>query len=142
MNWCEYFADRANQRFAAAKPSTPYLAPQILVDVDHSMEIMTEETFGPAHGIMKVATDEDAIRLMNDSPFGLTASIWTADADAAARIGDRIETGTVYMNRADYLDPALAWVGVKESGRGVTLSGVGYERLTRPKSFHFRTRTS
>ena len=124
--------------FAAAKVGTPYLAPQLLVDVDHTMSIMRDETFGPAHGIMKVASDEEAIRLMNDSPFGLTASIWTADMRAAERIGDLVETGTVYMNRADYLDPALAWVGVKESGRGVTLSKVGYEHLTRPKSFHLR----
>ena len=128
-------------RFAADRPGSPYLAPQLLVDVDHSMEIMTEETFGPAHGIMKVKSDEEAIRLMNDSPFGLTASIWTEDVAAAERIGDRIETGTIFMNRADYLDPALAWVGVKETGRGVTLSKVGYEHLTRPKSFHLRTKT-
>lgn len=127
--------------FAAAKPGTPYVAPQILVGVDHSMRIMTEETFGPAHGIMKVRSDDEATGLMNDSPFGLTASIWTEDVEAAERIGDNIQTGTVYMNRADYLDPALAWVGVKETGRGVTLSKVGYEHLTRPKSFHLRTRT-
>ena len=106
------------------------------------MVIMTEETFRPAHGVMKVKSDAEAIQLMNDSPFGLTASVWTEDADAAKAIGDSIQTGTVYMNRADYLDPALAWVGVKESGRGVTLSRVGYEHLTRPKSFHLRTKTS
>jgi acyl-CoA reductase-like NAD-dependent aldehyde dehydrogenase len=129
--------------FGAAKGAgSAYLAPQLLVGVDHSMKIMTEETFGPAHGVMKVKSDEEAIRLMNDSPFGLTASIWTEDRLAAERIGDAIETGTVYMNRADYLDPALAWVGVKESGRGVTLSKVGYEHLTRPKSFHLRVKTS
>jgi acyl-CoA reductase-like NAD-dependent aldehyde dehydrogenase len=128
--------------FGAAKGAgSPYLAPQLLTGVDHSMKIMMEETFGPAHGIMKVKSDEEAIRLMNDSPFGLTASIWTEDVAAAERIGDLIETGTVYMNRADYLDPALAWVGVKETGRGVTLSKVGYEHLTRPKSFHFRVKT-
>ena len=130
------------KKFARAKAGSPYLAPQLLTGVDHSMAIMTEETFGPAHGVMKVASDAEAIGLMNDSPFGLTASVWTADEDAAKAIGDRIETGTVYMNRADYLDPALAWVGVKESGRGVTLSKVGYEHLTRPKSFHLRTRTA
>ena len=130
------------KRFAADKAGSPYLAPQLLTGVDHSMEIMTEETFGPAHGVMKVKSDEEAIRLMNDSPFGLTASVWTEDLEAAERIGDAIETGTWYMNRADYLDPALAWVGVKESGRGVTLSKVGYEHLTRPKSFHLRTRTA
>ncbi|MEX0853868.1 MAG: aldehyde dehydrogenase family protein, partial [Bauldia sp.] len=106
------------------------------------MRIMREETFGPAHGVMKVKSDEEAIDLMNDSPFGLTAAIWTEDVGAAKSIGDRIETGTVYMNRADYVDPALAWVGVKQSGRGASLSRVGYEHLTRPKSFHLRTRTA
>jgi acyl-CoA reductase-like NAD-dependent aldehyde dehydrogenase len=128
------------KNFAASKPGTPYLAPQLLAHVDHSMDIMMEETFGPAHGIMKVSSDAEAIRLMNDSPYGLTASIWTADEDAAKSIGDHVQTGTVYMNRADYLEPGLAWVGVKESGRGATLSRVGYEHLTRPKSFHLRTK--
>jgi acyl-CoA reductase-like NAD-dependent aldehyde dehydrogenase len=128
-------------RFAADKAGTPYLAPQLLANVDHSMQIMRDETFGPAHGVMKVKSDEEAIQLMNDSPFGLTASVWTADEDAALAIGDKIETGTVFMNRADYVDPALAWTGVKESGRGATLSRVGYEHLTRPKSFHLRTKT-
>ena len=129
------------KRFASSKAGTPYLAPQLLANVDHSMAIMMEETFGPAHGVMKVKSDAEAIRLMNDSPYGLTASVWTEDVDAAKAIGDKMQTGTVYMNRADYLDPALAWVGVKESGRGVTLSRVGYEHLTRPKSFHLRTKT-
>ncbi len=117
-----------------------YMAPQILVDVDHGMELMREETFGPVVGVMKVSGDEEAVRLMNDSPYGLTASIWTADEDAALSLGDRLETGTVFMNRCDYLDPALAWVGVKSSGRGCTLSPLGYAHLTRPKSFHLRTR--
>ncbi len=125
--------------FPADKPGTPYLAPQVLVDVDHSMGVMSEESFGPVIGIMKVKSDEEAIRLMNDSQYGLTAALWTMDEKAAAKIGDAIETGTVYMNRCDYLDPALAWVGIKDSGRGATLSRVGYEMLTRPKSFHFRT---
>ncbi|MCH8001216.1 MAG: aldehyde dehydrogenase family protein [Proteobacteria bacterium] len=125
--------------FAADAAGTPYLAPQILVDVDHSMRVMTEESFGPVVGIMKVASDEEAVALMNDSDFGLTASIWTTDEDAAIAIGDRVETGTWFMNRADYLDPALAWTGVKDSGRGCSLSRVGYEQLTRPKSFHLRT---
>ncbi len=125
--------------FPANEEGTPYLAPQILVDVDHSMRVMTEESFGPVAGIMKVASDEEAVALMNDSDFGLTASIWTADEDAAVAIGDRVETGTWFMNRADYLDPALAWTGVKDSGRGCSLSRVGYEQLTRPKSFHLRT---
>jgi acyl-CoA reductase-like NAD-dependent aldehyde dehydrogenase len=89
-------------------------------------------------GIMKVSSDEEAIGLMNDSEFGLTASVWTADADAALAVGERVETGTWFMNRCDYLDPALAWTGVKNSGRGCTLSVVGYESLTRPKSYHLR----
>lgn len=118
-----------------------YLAPQVLVDVDHSMAVMVEETFGPVVGIMPVRDDEEAIRLMNDSPYGLTASVWTQDEDAAASLGDRLDTGTVYMNRCDYLDPLLAWAGVKDTGRGCSLSQVAYEHLTRPKSFHLRIRT-
>ena len=125
-------------RFPEDREGTAYLAPQVLVDVDHSMDIITEETFGPAIGIMKVASDEEAVALMNDSRYGLTASIWTADEKAAIRLGNRIETGTCFMNRCDYLDPALAWTGVKDSGRGCTLSQLGYEQLTRPKSFHMR----
>jgi acyl-CoA reductase-like NAD-dependent aldehyde dehydrogenase len=125
--------------FAADKPGTPYLAPQVLVNVDHSMSVMSEESFGPVIGIMKVKNDDEAVKLMNDSKYGLTAALWTMDEKAARQIGNEIETGTVYMNRCDYLDPALAWVGVKDSGRGATLSRVGYEMLTRPKSFHFRT---
>ena len=129
-------------RFPEAKAGTPYLAPQVLVDVDHSMRFMKEETFGPAFGIMKVRSDDEAIRLINDSEFGLTAAIWTEDLEAAEAIGDRIDTGTVFMNRCDYVDPALAWTGVKATGRGASLSVVGYEQLTRPKSFHLRTKTT
>lgn len=128
-----------NRRFAMSRPGSPYLAPQVLVDVDHSHALMREETFGPAIGIMKVTSDEEAIRLMNDSDFGLTAAIYTKDLDCAEAIGDRLQTGTVFMNRCDYLDPALAWTGVKNSGRGCTLSSIGYEHLTRPKSYHLRT---
>jgi acyl-CoA reductase-like NAD-dependent aldehyde dehydrogenase len=124
--------------FARDADSSTYVAPQALVDVDHTMKVMMEETFGPVAGIMKVKDDAEAIRLMNDSPYGLTASIWTRDMDAAERIGVEIETGTVYMNRCDYLDPGLAWTGVKDTGRGATLSRVGYESLTRPKSYHLR----
>src|SRR6202045_1778636 len=124
--------------FPASAPGTPYLAPQVLVDVDHSMAIMREETFGPAVGIMKAASDEEALGLMNDSEFGLTAAIFSADAARAEALGDALETGTVFLNRCDYLDPALAWTGVKNSGRGCTLSRVGFEQLTRPKSYHFR----
>jgi acyl-CoA reductase-like NAD-dependent aldehyde dehydrogenase len=124
--------------FARDRGGSTYVAPQALVDVDHSMRVMMDETFGPVVGIMKVRDDDQAVRLMNDSPYGLTASIWTRDMDAAERIGAQIETGTVYMNRCDYLDPGLAWTGVKDTGRGATLSRVGYESLTRPKSYHLR----
>jgi acyl-CoA reductase-like NAD-dependent aldehyde dehydrogenase len=119
---------------------SPYLAPEVLTDVDHQMAVMREETFGPVVGIMKVRDDDEAIELMNDSPYGLTASVWTADADRAAAIGDRIATGTVFMNRCDYVDPGLVWTGVKDTGRGVSLSKFGYEYLTRPKSYHLRVK--
>jgi acyl-CoA reductase-like NAD-dependent aldehyde dehydrogenase len=123
---------------AGDRPGTPYMPAQILVDVDHRMKVMTEETFGPVVGIMQVGGDDEAVALMNDSRYGLTASLWTSDAEAALRIGDRIETGTFFMNRCDYLDPALAWTGVKDSGRGCTLSRLGLEAMTRPKSYHLR----
>ena len=128
------------REFPADRESTPYLAPQVLVDVDHRMKVMTEETFGPVVGLMAVNDDDEAIALMNDSRYGLTASIWTTDVDAAVSIGDRVDTGTWFLNRCDYLDPALPWTGVRDSGRGCSLSRLGYEALTRPKSFHLRTR--
>jgi len=126
------------REFAWDEPGTPYLAPQVLVDVDHGMRVMTEESFGPVVGIARVASDDEAVARMNDSEFGLTASVWTRDEDAALALGARVETGTFFMNRCDYLDPMLAWTGVKNSGRGCSLSRVGYEQLTRPKSFHLR----
>jgi len=120
------------------KPGTPYLPPEVLIDVDHGMAVMTEESFGPVVGIQPVKDDDEAVALMNDSRYGLTASIWTKDAEAALRVGERVDTGTWFMNRCDYLDPALAWTGVKDSGRGCTLSRLGLEAFTRPKSFHLR----
>jgi len=124
--------------FEAARPGTAFVAPQVLVDVNHSMEVMKEETFGPVVGIMKVSSDQEALALMNDSPYGLTASVWTASEEAFGTLSDDLEVGTVFMNRCDYLDPALPWVGVKESGRGVSLSKFGYDQLTRPKSVHMK----
>lgn len=126
------------QEYSQVRRGPTYLAPQVLTDVNHSMRIMKEETFGPAIGIMKVSSDDEAVTLMNDSPFGLTGSVWTRDRSAALAIGNRIHTGTWFMNRCDYLDPALAWTGVKDSGQGCTLSQIGYEQLTRPKSFHMK----
>ncbi len=115
-----------------------YLVPQVLTKVNHEMNFMTEETFGPCVGIMKVKDEEEAVKLMNDSPYGLTASIWTKDIEIAEKIGNKIETGTFYMNRCDYLDPALSWTGVKETGKGCSLSEVAYEKLTSPKSYHLK----
>jgi acyl-CoA reductase-like NAD-dependent aldehyde dehydrogenase len=113
----------------------------VLVGVDHSMPIMRQETFGPAVGIMRVDSDDDAVRLMNDSEFGLTAALYSSDVAQAEALADALDTGTVFLNRCDYLDPALAWTGVKNSGRGCTLSRVGFEQLTRPKSYHFKVTT-
>jgi acyl-CoA reductase-like NAD-dependent aldehyde dehydrogenase len=115
-----------------------YLMPQVLTDVDHSMAVMREETFGPVAGIMRVGGDEEAVRLMNDSAYGLTASIWTSDLEAAERLALQVEAGTVYANRCDYLDPILAWTGVKDSGRGASLGRYGFDSVTRPKSLHLR----
>ncbi len=119
-----------------------YLMPQILTNVTNEMRVMRDESFGPVVGIMKVSSDEEAITLMNDSEFGLTASLWTADPERAAAIGAELETGTVFMNRADYLDPGLCWTGCKNTGRGGALSVIGFQNLTHPKSYHLKKVTS
>ena len=124
--------------FPCCRAGTPYLAPQVLIDVNHSMRVMQEESFGPVVGIMPVTSDAAAIHLMNDSDFGLTASVWTRDEQAAIAIGQQVETGTFFMNRCDYLDPALVWTGVKDTGRGGSLSVYGYDAVTRLKSFHLK----
>jgi len=125
--------------FPLDKPGSAYLAPQLLTEVNHTMRVMTEESFGPVIGIQKVRSDEEAIALMNDSAFGLTAALFTRDIDKGIELGRQIDTGTFFINRCDYLDPNLAWTGVKNSGRGCTLSVLGYESLTRPKSYHIKT---
>lgn len=125
--------------FPLDQPGSAYLAPQVLTGVNHAMRVMTEESFGPVVGIQKVRDDDEAVALMNDSEFGLTAAIFSRDETTALALADRLDTGTVFLNRCDYLDPALAWTGVKNSGRGCTLSTLGYDHLTRPKSFHFKT---
>jgi acyl-CoA reductase-like NAD-dependent aldehyde dehydrogenase len=129
------------REFPRSRPGTPYLAPQLLLDAPATSVVMREEIFGPVAGVMKVHSDAEAVAQMNDNPFGLTAAVWTRDAAAAEHLAGQVQTGTWFMNRCDYLDPALAWVGVKDSGRGCTLSVVGYEHLTRPKSFHLRVTT-
>jgi acyl-CoA reductase-like NAD-dependent aldehyde dehydrogenase len=131
----------AEGEFPRSQPGTPYLAPQLLLDAPAGSTVMREEIFGPVAGVMRVRSDAEAVAHMNDSAFGLTAAVWTGDAAAAEALGAQLQTGTFFMNRCDYLDPALAWVGVKDSGRGCTLSVVGYEHLTRPKSFHLRVST-
>jgi acyl-CoA reductase-like NAD-dependent aldehyde dehydrogenase len=127
------------QLFPADEAGTAYLMPQVLTSVDHGMAVMREESFGPVVGMMAVSGDEEAVRLMNDSAYGLTASIWTGDLAAAERLAPRVEAGTVFANRCDYLDPRLAWTGMKESGRGASLGKYGYDSLTRPRSFHLRS---
>ncbi len=127
-----------NMQVENDRDGSPYIAPEVLTNVDHQMSVMREESFGPIVGIMKVRSDEEAVALMNDSNFGLTASLWTPDTDRVANIADQIETGTVFMNRCDYLDPGLVWTGVKDTGKGASLSSIGYGNLTRPKSYHLR----
>ena len=122
----------------AADDDAAYLTPQVLTNVTHAMDVMREESFGPVVGIMKVRDDDEAVAMMNDSQYGLTASLWTGDLDRAEAVGNRVETGTVFLNRADYLDPGLCWTGVKDTGRGGGLSVIGYHNLTRPKSYHLK----
>jgi acyl-CoA reductase-like NAD-dependent aldehyde dehydrogenase len=126
------------QLFRADTGQGAYLMPQVLTEVDHRMALMREETFGPAIGLVKVTGDEEAVRLMNDSDLGLTASVWTRDAAAAERLAPRIEAGTLFANRCDYLDPRLAWTGCKQSGSGASLGRWGFEGVTRPRSFHLK----
>ncbi|MGH8815838.1 MAG: aldehyde dehydrogenase family protein, partial [Achromobacter pestifer] len=128
-----------HSHFNNASKDSPYVAPALLTRVNHRMRIMSEECFGPVVGIMPVDTDDEAITLMNDSPYGLTAAVFTQDEQAALMLGQQVRTGTFFMNRCDYLDPALAWTGVKNTGRGASLSVLGYEQLTQAKSFHLRS---
>ena len=125
-------------KFSITKEDNCYVAPQVMIDINHSMRFMMEETFGPAVGIMPVKDHHEAKQLMNDSPYGLAASIWTKDLDFAKEFGRDIETGTFFMNRCDYLDPALAWTGVKDTGVGCSLSVLAFDQFTRPQSFHMR----
>lgn len=115
-----------------------FFEPTVLVDVPDDAEVMSKESFGPLLPIAPVDDDEHALRLINDDELGLTASVWTTDRDRAARMAERLEVGTVYMNRCDALDPALPWTGWKESGKGSTLSVLGFEHLTHPKAINFR----
>ncbi len=128
----------SEREFAASQKDSPYLGPTVLLDVDHSMSVMRDESFGPVIGIMKVAGDQEAVALMNDSPYGLTACLWTKDIERAQALGNLIETGTCFMNRCDYLDPSLVWTGVKNTGSGIALSELGFGPYIKLKSFHLK----
>lgn len=127
-------------RFPHSHEGRAYCSPQILVNVEQSMNLMQHENFGPIVGIMAVDNDEQALNYINDSQYGLTASIWTSDMERAKTLGQYAEVGTWYMNRCDYLHPALAWGGVKDSGKGVSLSRFGFDSVTRLQSFNLRVR--
>ncbi|KPI38129.1 Aldehyde dehydrogenase [Cyphellophora attinorum] len=141
----------ADAKAAGAKDETPenstfknlptegnYVAPVLLTGVDHSMAVMKDETFGPVVPIMKVSSDEEAIDLMNDSQFGLTATIWTKDVPRGEELADQVEAGTVFVNRADYPSPDLAWTGWKESGKGVSMGRFGFEQFVKLRSVHIK----
>ncbi|KAL8671731.1 MAG: hypothetical protein Q9168_003776 [Polycauliona sp. 1 TL-2023] len=127
-----------NQSFKNPLPGGNYIPPTLLVGATHDMDVMNDETFGPVIPVMKVGDDEEAVRLMNDSEYGLTASIWTADVSAGERLAHEVEAGTVFVNRCDYPSPDLAWTGWKDSGKGVSLSKFGFEQFVRLKSHHIK----
>lgn len=127
------------EHFARESEQSNYMAPRLLADCNHQMRLMREEFFAPVAGIQPVDSDAQALQQMNDSQYGLTAALYTRDESAALKLGTALQTGTVFMNRCDVLDPALAWTGVKQTGRGITLSSLGFDQLTRIKSFHFKT---
>ncbi|EOA86948.1 hypothetical protein ACJQWK_08360 [Exserohilum turcicum] len=127
-----------NDTFKNPPADGNYVAPTLLTNVTHEMAVMTEETFGPVIPVMKVKSDAEAIKLMNDSQFGLTASIWTKDVSKGHELADDVEAGTVFVNRCDYPAPDLAWVGWKDSGRGQTLSKFGFDQFVKLKSYHVK----
>lgn len=135
---------RGAKLLTGGKPTTDetgrgrFFQATLLADCDHSMNIMMEESFGPVLGVMPVDSDEEAVKLMNDSPYGLTAVVFTEDNDRAERFSRVLSTGTVFQNRCDYLDPELAWTGVRDTGKGVSLSVHGFRGVTKLKSLHFK----
>lgn len=131
-----------NESFASPPIGGNYVSPTLLVNVTHDMDVMNDETFGPIIPVMRVGNDEEAIRLMNDSEFGLTASIWTKDSAKGEELAEHVEAGTVFVNRCDFPSPDLAWTGWKNSGKGVTLSKFGFEQFVKLKSFHVKQYSS
>ncbi|KHN98097.1 betaine aldehyde dehydrogenase 2 [Metarhizium album ARSEF 1941] len=128
-----------NESFSNPPPKGNFVRPTLLTEVDHTMIVMTEETFGPVIPVMKVNSDVEAIKLMNDSELGLTASIWTRDTAKGYQLAEDVEAGTVFVNRCDYPSPDLAWTGFKRSGKGQTLGRFGFEQFVKPKSFHVKS---
>ncbi|WQF80452.1 Putative aldehyde dehydrogenase domain, aldehyde/histidinol dehydrogenase [Colletotrichum destructivum] len=131
-------ATPANESFNNPPPKGNFVKPTLLTGVDHSMTVMTEETFGPVIPVQRVKSDDEAVQLMNDSEFGLTASIWTKDTDRGYALADQVEAGTVFVNRCDYPSPDLAWTGWKNSGKGQTLSRYGFDQFVKLKSYHLK----
>ncbi|KAI2619179.1 aldehyde dehydrogenase [Hypoxylon sp. NC1633] len=127
-----------NETFSNLPTKGNFVKPTLLVNVNHDMTVMTEETFGPVIAIMKVKSDEEAVTLMNESEFGLSASIWTKDVEKGYELAEQVEAGTVFVNRADYPSPDLAWTGWKNSGKGVTLSRYGFDQFVKLKSYHLK----
>ncbi|EXJ78772.1 hypothetical protein A1O1_09174 [Capronia coronata CBS 617.96] len=127
-----------NATFSSLPAEGNFVAPVLLTNVNHSMSVMRDETFGPVIPVQKVGGDDEAVALMNDSQFGLTASIWTKDVATGEELSRRVEAGTVFVNRADYPSPDLAWTGWKDSGKGVTLSRFGFDQFVKLKSFHVK----
>ncbi len=136
---CSSIRQGAKPMFSHERPERAYMKPQVLYDADHGMELMTEETFGPVVGVMRVDSDESALKLMNDSRYALAASIWTRDQERGLELATRVQTSAIYVNHCDYLDPAIGWLGVHDSGRGFTLSRIGFEMLSRSKTFDLRS---
>ncbi|KAK1989237.1 aldehyde dehydrogenase [Colletotrichum cereale] len=131
-------ATPSNETFSNPPPKGNFVKPTLLTGVNHSMTVMTEETFGPVIPVQRVKSDEEAVQLMNDSEFGLTASIWTKDTERGYELADQVEAGTVFVNRCDYPSPDLAWTGWKNSGKGQTLSRFGYDQFVKLKSYHLK----
>ncbi|KAK4989536.1 hypothetical protein LTR50_003143 [Elasticomyces elasticus] len=127
-----------NTSFSSPPADGNFVAPTLLTNVSHEMTVMTEETFGPVIPVMKVKSDAEAIKLMNDSQFGLTASIWSKDVTKGSELADDVDAGTAFVNRCDFPSPDLAWIGWKESGKGQTLSKFGFDQFVRLKSYHIK----
>jgi acyl-CoA reductase-like NAD-dependent aldehyde dehydrogenase len=127
-----------NASFANVPTQGNFVVPTLLTEVTHDMDVMRHETFGPVVPVMKVRSDDEAVQLMNDSNFGLTATVWTRDVPRGEELAEQLQAGTVFVNRADYPAPDLAWTGWKESGKGVTMGRWGFEQFVKLRSVHVK----